>query len=72
MFDAWQAGKRGLRRGGGAAVAFERVALSGISRIRFDGLYMLRIRYLVLRVVLCVVFSRLAILRIDGCLNSTP
>ena len=31
----------------------------------------LRIRYLVPRMLFCVVFSCLAILRIEGCLNST-
>ena len=35
------------------------------------GLPILRIRHLVPRMVVCVVFSCLAILRIEGCLNST-
>ena len=39
-----------------------------------DAVYIsiLRIGYLVPQMSVCVVFGRLAILRIEGCLNSTP
>ena len=37
-----------------------------------DGLSILRSRYLVPRMFVCVIVSRLAILRIEVSLNSTP
>ena len=63
--------RRGLDAGVPPPAAARAHVAAGSQGFQGYGLSILRIRYLVPRMLFCVVFSRLAILRIEGCLNST-